>query len=129
MWLGWIALIVAIVVPWGDFQGHTHWRKVAWIPFVSPPVRITDVVGNVLLYMPFGYGYRRVFRSSSTIWPAMLLAATLSGTTEATQLYSHWRFPSATDVTTNLLGTLCGLYVAQFHARHIRDELRVKQRS
>jgi glycopeptide antibiotics resistance protein len=129
LWVGWIALTVAVVVPWGDFQGHTHWRKVAWIPFVSPPVRMTDVVGNVLLYVPFGYGYRRLFRNRSTIWPGMLLAATLSLATEATQLYSHWRFPSATDVSANLLGALCGLYVGQRGARLIRGEFRVKNRS
>jgi glycopeptide antibiotics resistance protein len=116
MWLGWIALIVAIVVPWGDFQGHTYWDNVGWIPFVSPPIRMTDVAGNVLLYVPFGYGYRRLFRTGSTIWPGILLAATLSVATEATQLYSHCRFPSATDVTANLLGTLCGLYFGQFRS-------------
>ena len=127
MWLGWIAIIVVIVVPWGDFQGHTHWFKVAWIPFVSKPVRMTDVVGNVLLYMPFGYGCRRLFRTGSSVWPGVLLAATLSIVTEATQLYSHWRFPSATDVTANLLGTLCGLYVAGFHVRRPPDELRAKE--
>ena len=33
-----IALALAIDYPWGDFQGHTHWQNVAWIPFVSPPV-------------------------------------------------------------------------------------------
>ena len=129
LWLGWIALIVAIVVPWGDFQGHTHWGKVRWIPLVSPPIKVTDVVGNVLLYMPLGYGYVRLFRSRSAIWPGMLLAAALSVATEATQLYSHWRFPSATDVAANLLGTLGGLYFARLRVRHVAGEVPVKNPS
>ena len=51
----WTAVIVAATVPWTDLVGHTHWGKVQWIPFVSPPVKLLDVVGNILLYAPFGY--------------------------------------------------------------------------
>jgi hypothetical protein len=49
-----IGVIALVVVPWGDFQGHTHWAKVGWIPFVSPPVRLRDMVANLLLFAPFG---------------------------------------------------------------------------
>ena len=56
----WSAVILAVTVPWTDFVGHTHWGKVQWIPFVSPPVKPLDIAGNVLLYLPFGYCWTRV---------------------------------------------------------------------
>src|SRR5262245_30351878 len=39
----WIALIVVVGVPWGAFEAHPHWDRMAWIPFVSPPVDFGDV--------------------------------------------------------------------------------------
>src|SRR4051794_37225698 len=94
-----IALIVLAVFPWGDFQGHTHWPKVGWIPFVSPPVRRRDIVANLLLFMPFGAAVAMNARRAPVV-VATVGGATLSFVGEATQLYSHTRFPSATDLVT-----------------------------
>jgi glycopeptide antibiotics resistance protein len=123
-WLLWIVVIVAIVVPWGDFQNHTHWSKVVWIPFVSLPWRISDAIANVLLYMPFGYWYARQSRRQGAGWRAIVLAAVLSFSTEYAQLYSHSRFPSLTDVTCNLLGAYAGLHVANLRHRNARLPVR-----
>jgi glycopeptide antibiotics resistance protein len=100
-----IALIVLVVCPWGDFQGHTHWAKVGWIPFVSPPVRLRDIVANLLLFMPFGAAVALNVPRSRAVAIALLSGATISFIGEATQLYSHARFPSATDVVTNTVGS------------------------
>ena len=51
----WTAVIILLVVPWASAQDHAHWTRVAWVPFVSPPVKAGDVVRNVLLYVPWGY--------------------------------------------------------------------------
>ncbi len=118
----WTGFILLLVVPWGGFLDHTHWGKVGWIPFVSRPVKLTDIIGNVLLYVPFGIGVRRVL-GSRAVWGGLLLAAILSVGTEATQLYSHRRFPSATDVASNLLGTLGGLYLARARAERLTTAL------
>jgi glycopeptide antibiotics resistance protein len=127
--LVWILFIVAIVVPWSNLQDHTHWGKVAWIPFVSPPIKLTDIIDNALLYVPLGYWYRRLFRGPVALCLGVALAAMLSVSTEASQLFSHWRFPSATDVTMNLLGACGGLYFGQFRIRLVRDELSLENRS
>ena len=113
--LSWVAVIAIAVVPWTDFQNHTHWRRVQWIPFVTPPIKIVDIVINVLLYIPFGYFYaqQRPGRRGN-IWRALVIAAALSIFTEWTQLYSHSRFPSLTDVTNNLIGTAIGAFGAGF---------------
>jgi glycopeptide antibiotics resistance protein len=103
-------LIVLVVFPWGDFQGHTHWQKVGWIPFVSPPVRLFDIIANALLFMPFGAA---LMVNSGRRGRKALAVATLAGTAlsfsgEAAQLYSHARFPSATDLVCNTFGAFLG---------------------
>jgi glycopeptide antibiotics resistance protein len=103
----WTGLIVLVVFPWFHYQNHTHWQRVAWIPFVSPPIKIRDIVVNLLLYAPWGYFGARAMRSRQ-VWVVVALAAMLSLVTEWSQLYSHGRFPSATDLTCNILGACAG---------------------
>ena len=111
-----VALIAAAVIPWNDFQGHTHWQKVGWIPFVSPPVRVRDIVANTLLFMPLGAAVvlnrgRAALRASLVI--AALAGAALSLSAEFLQLYSHTRFPAATDVVCNTAGAALGAFIAR----------------
>jgi glycopeptide antibiotics resistance protein len=92
--------------PWGDLQNHTHWDRVAWIPFVSPPTKAYDVVQNLLLFAPFGcFVALSVFPSRRRgVLYAALLTLVVGFAGEASQLYSHSRFPSATDLTCNVVG-------------------------
>ena len=128
-WFTWTTAILAIVVPWNGFLDHTHWGKVGWIPFISPPIKIRDIVANLLLYVPFGYLGRRSIGGRLSARSVVILAALLSFGTEATQLYSHWRFPSATDFTCNLLGTFSGIYFAQASSRAVRDTISQERQS
>lgn len=108
------ALIVVAVVPWTSYQNHSHWQRVGWIPFASPEVRLRDIVVNVLLYAPWGYVCARSSRAlAGRVWVVIALAAALSITTEASQLYSHGRFPSATDVASNMFGAYAGAMLAR----------------
>jgi glycopeptide antibiotics resistance protein len=106
----WIALILLIVVPWTMFVGHIEGHRVSWVPF-SPPLRIRDIVANVLLYVPFGYLCVRR-RTPGGVVDAALWALLLSVATEGTQLFSHGRFPSATDVVCNTFGSFVGALMA-----------------
>ena len=108
----WTCLIAAVTVPWTDMQNHTHWRKVQWIPFVSPPVKLIDIIVNILLYLPFGYWFRKQASDDHAWWRGCVYALALSLVTEWTQLYSHSRFPSLTDTTCNLGGTAIGAVLA-----------------
>src|SRR5882672_3710335 len=108
----WLAVIAAATVPWTDFVGHTHWQKVQWIPFSSPPIKFLDIVVNVLLYLPFGYQWVRAFPSRARAWQAAALAAALSLVIEGSQLYSHSRFPSLQDVVCNVFGSWVGAITA-----------------
>lgn len=90
----------------GDLQNHAHWAKVAWIPFVSPPVDALDCVRNVLLFVPFGAVTRLSFPRRTLLGFLLGLALSLAG--EGTQVFSHGRVPSMTDVTCNAIGTVIG---------------------
>ena len=104
----WSAVIIAATAPWSDFVGHTHWRKVQWVPFRSPPVKAIDVVVNVFMYLPFGYAWRRASGRRARLWHAPVLAFALSLSLEWSQLYSHLRFPSLQDVLCDVCGAWVG---------------------
>lgn len=108
----WTLVICACVIPWTDLQNHSHWARVQWIPFVTPPVKAVDIAVNVLLYMPFGYLFARWMGRCGVVRVAACAGA-LSLFTEWTQLYSHSRFPSLTDTTCNVIGALIGFWLAQ----------------
>ena len=109
----WVGLIMLAVLPWADFQNHTHWWRMQWVPFVTPPIKVLDVLINLLLYMPFGYWFAEQRPTAGRrVWRAVAAAAAISLATEYTQLYSHSRFPSLTDVTNNVVGAFIGAVLA-----------------
>ena len=105
----WIGLIVVVVVPWGRLQALAHWERIAWIPFVSWPVVLRDVIANVLFYVPYGIVAREeVAETRNSILLVTGSAFLLSVATEFTQVFSVSRFPSMTDVVCNVTGALIG---------------------
>jgi glycopeptide antibiotics resistance protein len=114
--VGWVALVVSLLAgfvadyPWGDWVGHTHWAKVGWIPFYSWPVRPFDILQNLLLFSPVGVASALAVRRRPALVAALLtLPVAFAG--EATQLYSHGRFPSSTDLVNNVAGAALAAYV------------------
>jgi hypothetical protein len=96
--------VLAAAYPWQDVVGHSHWSRVGWIPFVSWPAPWLDIAGNLLLFVPVG-----VFAGLSfarVIPTTLFIALALSVFVETMQLYSHSRFPSATDVVCNVAGAV-----------------------
>ena len=106
-----LAAALAVDYPWDHWVGHTHWAKVGWIPFYSWPVSLRDILQNVILFLPAGVCARLAFGARARIW-APLLAFPVSLLGEWTQLYSHERFPSATDLVCNIAGSLVGVWLA-----------------
>lgn len=90
--------------PWRDWQDHPHWENVERIPFLVPPYRPLDVAANLLLGAPIGLIAAKYFRRALLVAGTAALLAALLG--EYSQIYSHSRTPSATDVASNLLGAL-----------------------
>lgn len=90
--------------PWGDVQDHPHWDVVGWIPLWSPPLSGFDVAVNLLLGVPLGIAIGLRFRHGTAVAVVVTLVAALLG--EWSQLYSHTRFPSATDIAANVVGAV-----------------------
>jgi glycopeptide antibiotics resistance protein len=103
----WTGIICFIVLPWFRPQNHVHLDLVQWVPFVTPPIRLRDIILNLLLYVPFGYLHVRCSNPVS-IARTVALAAALSAVTECAQLFSHGRFPSTTDLVCNTAGAYLG---------------------
>lgn len=114
------ATLIALVTLPADLQDHAHWQKVAWIPFATGVVRPIDLVANALLYFPLG-----VAIPTMSPWRkvalALFVALALSILLELIQVWSHSRFPSATDVLMNVVGSVAGALVAARAAR--RDSM------
>jgi glycopeptide antibiotics resistance protein len=109
---GSIVVITLIVFPWATLQDHAHWSKVRWIPFVSPPTPLLDMLANLLLFAPLGAGASLLGRRG--IAGAILLGLTLSLVGEWAQVYAHSRTPSATDVVCNVAGALAAALVVKW---------------
>lgn len=105
----WTIVLVLGSVPFFDLHQHAHWDRIGWIPFSSPPVKAGDIALNVLIYVPFGF----LARTSREPGGRHLLlvvgqALALSLALEASQCFTHSRFPSMTDVLCNVAGAVIG---------------------
>ena len=125
-WILWLAVIVyATTIPWSDFKGHSHWGLVRWIPFGDHPLVLSDIVGNVALFLPLGYFYfMAVGRRSrqTTILSGLVVAALLSSGAEFFQVFCHDRIASTTDILTNTCGAGIGLWLANLFIKRSREK-------
>ena len=103
------AFILLAIFPWRGFDPTGHWHRVGWIPFVSRPVSVVDMVGNLLLFVPLG-----VFVALHARRPALLrtsaVAFAFSFIGEWAQVYSRYRYPSTGDLILNVAGALIAAY-------------------
>ena len=93
--------------PWLSRAATPQWQRVHWIPFKDPADKLSDVAANVALFVPFGFSLAGRGRQMTTL-RICIIAAAVSISGEALQLYSTHRYPSATDVTCAVIGTVAG---------------------
>ena len=106
-----LAFILVVTFPW-DLQNHPHWFKVAWLPFVTGIVRPFDLLINAALYFPLGF-FMPVQSRRARVAVAAALALITSGLLEFVQVWSHLRFPSATDLVMNVMGSIAGAFASR----------------
>ena len=114
------ALFIALVgtFPFTNFVGHSHWEYIQWLPtadnFLSRRF-LFDIVANVALFLPLGYLLERS-RSTTTARRSLFLAVGVAGllslSMEWFQVYCHNRYPSPTDVASNVTGSLIGTFLS-----------------
>lgn len=108
LWLLWIPLVWLVSFPWIGFTLQPQWDRVHLIPFADPGDKPQDIIANFLMFVPFGYSVARRRTPGRGLARAAGLAAIVSITAEAMQLFSTERFPSATDVSVAIVGALAG---------------------
>jgi glycopeptide antibiotics resistance protein len=106
--VGGAVVILVADYPWGDFRDHTHWDRVSLIPFFSGLVGPRDLLGNLALGIPVGLASGLIFRRR--VSAALMITGLCALIGEWLQVYSHARFPSATDVVCNLTGAGAAAY-------------------
>ena len=104
--------------------GQMNWR-----PYSSPEGHIskTDIVGNILLFIPFGFLLYMILNERGSRLP--LLIATVAGMTlslgiEITQLFIANRNSAIHDVIHNTLGSGIGAVLARIYAFQLESFLR-----
>ena len=112
-WIGCLAAVTIVVVatfPYDFLYSHPHWRRVAWVPFATGIVRPIDLAVNLVMYVPLGYFFPgATWRRAAGL--GVPFAVMLSGAMELAQVWSHLRFPTATDVAMNVFGAAVGLWL------------------
>ena len=108
LWLYWIPLVWIISSPWVGFTPEPQWERVHLVPFSDPADKATDVIGNILLFVPFGYSAAGRRGAKRGILVAAAAAAAVSLFAEGSQLFSTERYPSATDVFAAIIGSSFG---------------------
>ena len=107
-WVVGAAMIMLVCTfPWGDLTREAHWERMAWIPFVSPPVRLKDIGLNVLMAVPLGLACGATGRRSAMVL-AIVVALAAAGTGEWLQVHSLERFPATGDIVSNAIGAAAG---------------------
>ena len=116
LWLLWIPFVWLVSFPWIGFTTEPQWDRIYLVPLTDPGDKPRDMIANFMLFVPFGYSVARrrppAWAPARSAW----LAAIVSFSAEAMQVFSTARYPSATDVAVAILGSLAGA-VATFYFR------------
>ncbi len=104
--------------------------RVELVPFIvrgrlNP---ITDLIGNVILFMPFGFFVALYFMHltrSVRVWRVVFLGFLLSFSIEVLQIGFRYRTPSVTDLITNTFGTFLGVVAARIYFKRLEERLKI----
>lgn len=121
-------LLYLLLIAYGSLYPFTGWRvplqggwqEIWTFLFASWPryVTRTDLITNVLAYIPFGYLLTVWLRAYANRWPTVFYAA-LGGALcslamESLQVFLPGRIASNLDILTNIVGTLIGVALYRF---------------
>ncbi len=96
-------------------------HNIEFVPFFRDGrfVGVTDILGNILLFLPVGFFARIVFANNAkSTRRSILLGFTLSLCIEFVQIFLHYRIASIHDLITNTLGAWGGAVTATLFLKH-----------
>jgi len=111
-------LLIAVLIGYGSlyplhFAADPHWQQEAIALFTAPPLRMSrgDLVGNVLLFAPYGF-VAALWRTRTRLALLLLLGALLALGLQLAQLWVPSRVAALNDVIANVAGMLLGVGAA-----------------
>jgi len=104
-------------------------RRISLTPFFvdGKRVSLTDIVGNIILFMPFGflmYMFLYDRKTRAKLFLSIAAGALLSLSIETAQLFIISRDTAIHDLINNTLGTAIGAFAAAIYAGHVSAFLR-----
>ena len=100
------------------------WRTINIIPYKNGNFDITEVILNILFFIPFSFYVKMIFPNSSGL-RAIILAFMLSSFYEITQYVLTIGFPDITDVIDNTVGAIIGVIIINSVSLFFREKLRI----
>jgi glycopeptide antibiotics resistance protein len=120
--LGYLAVMMGIITlaPFQFAAAPVHGLTSIWT--------WSDVVMNVVMFLPFGFVYQltRPAGSPASLPRVLLFGAALSGTVELSQLFEATRYSSLVDIVTNAAGAGLGAVLYTVALRRIEGENAVR---
>jgi len=107
-WVFWGLVVWFVSFPWIGLTLEPQWHRIHWMPFGDPADKFRDIAANILLFLPLGFSVTRRRTPVTGLLVAAGLAAGVSVSAEAMQLFSTKRYPSATDVLAGIFGAVAG---------------------
>ena len=100
------------------------WITINIIPYKNVNFDITEVILNVLFFIPFSFYVKMIFPNSSGL-RAIILAFMLSSFYETTQYVLTIGFPDITDVIDNTVGAIIGVIIINSVSLFFKEKLRI----
>ncbi|MEM7592212.1 MAG: VanZ family protein [Cyanobacteria bacterium P01_A01_bin.83] len=111
-----IVIVIATLSPFKFIERDHLYLMMMLKGFFRPNSDIYDVIANILLFLPFGFGFGKIFqqRFSSNLvllTISLLLSTTVSLIVETLQIYLPTRTPNFIDLLSNILGGVLGTVI------------------
>lgn len=114
-----IVIVIATLFPF-DFIERDHLYLMMMLKrFFRPNSDIYDLIANILLFLPLGFGFGKIFQQRFSgklvlLITSFFLSATVSLIVEIIQIYLPTRTPSLIDLLSNILGGILGTVIFFF---------------
>ena len=79
--------------------------------FADVHIALYNVIGNILLFIPLGFGIPLLFNKKNKLSKIILYGFTASLTIEVLQLFTPYNFTDIDDIIFNTLGTILGFII------------------
>ncbi|HID40293.1 MAG TPA: VanZ family protein, partial [Calditrichaeota bacterium] len=106
-----------------------EFNQIDWTPYFHNGRfnSLTDIVGNIILFLPFGflfYLHQYYSQKTAPLLRVMIFGFLFSLSIETAQVFFKYRITSVTDLCNNTLGALGGAFAAKIYLTMFEEQVR-----